>query len=1031
MKRNIFLFAILFSLCVELFSYSGALSGEKNLQVVSTSWFDIIYPEGAERSAQILYEKADGVYQEIADLYGRPIPCRIPVVITPAVEEFNAYWTDYPYNHIVIYDAPLIEDLAVFSETLLQTFRHELTHAYTYNMKSPLWKSIGALFGDPIYLPYFSITSGFSESATVTSESSFGEGRLNDEYAKQMVRQAKIENQFPKFKDVQGGSDVYPGGSFYYFNGAFFDYMQKTYGMEKYAELWYRCVNFKNVTFAGAFKKIYGKLPKDAWMEFYEAYEVPAIPENPVKAGLVEDFFEDLYKSTENNNDKNSDSYVGEEKRDYSSWNNKGARYASLSVSEQGMAYVDSSCRTVFFLKNGTVTPEKLFVLNYISTARLSADGKYLAVTYYTEDSATTKIKSAVYNMQNGKWFYLDETGLNDVSLVQKAGDYYLVGTKYGNQVYTTVVQKMVLGADGAVLGLEKGASVDFYKNDSPWNYVDCGEGVFAFIKRSGLDYSLCAEDLDGNILWEVKAPEERMVIRGLSYNCEAGELMFSWAKPGSMPRWGAYFIEDDVFALGKEDLSGGVHEPVLLGKDITYVGQFYRQNRLLKGAFRKEDGELFEGKKVCFGENQNTEAFKESFADAPSLAELPSRDYNQFDFYKRGILLPVTTLSSKSFNPLYDGEGNRTTGDYGFAYGLSYITANPWSSDTLQVEAGFSFQTNSVAIGVTYGSGTDTSLFKYAVKGFSEFDKYLFKQGELELDLSSVIPFGKYSDLTCFASGFGHYGRSNLSIVAADEKMMNADSIGGLFGPAFNPDRSNYVYTTDSLGITVSNIHKYGAGRYEKIGLSVGTNLAYVYNSKVSKGYEEYANSFDLILNSALYIPKLVPVNCVSGMTYNLPTKILVETFGGLYPLGNFAGRYALIFGAANAIPQYDFQVNTETVLFAKELQKGSWIPAFFLYDVKLSLCSISGYMFSSELRDASWKVLKVASFMDEIKTGTALYSGVFSLKITLSSGLNIGSTANSSTKNEFFFYVPLLSFGKDTKQLEFKPAVGLEFAF
>ena len=195
MKRKLFVILFCFNL-FSLFSYDGIMTGEKNLKVLQTKWFDIVFPESSEQSAIILYQNADSIYQELAEIYGFPLQFRMPVVLTSKVEQMNAYWSAVPYNHIVIYDTALIDDLAVFSENLLSTFRHELTHAYTYNLKNKFWRGVG-FFGDLINPSYLFITSGWAEGATLTSESAGGEGRLNNEFAMQMVKQAKLENKFP------------------------------------------------------------------------------------------------------------------------------------------------------------------------------------------------------------------------------------------------------------------------------------------------------------------------------------------------------------------------------------------------------------------------------------------------------------------------------------------------------------------------------------------------------------------------------------------------------------------------------------------------------------------------------------------------------------------------------------------------------------------------------------------------------------------------------------------------------------------
>ena len=326
---------VVFLLCAQLSqlcAHSGMLSGEKKLRVAKTQWFDIIYPARCEQSAAILYEKADAVYEEVTAQYGLLPSFRMPVVITPAVQQFNAFWTSVPYNHIAIYDTgdSGSGELAVFSETLLSTFRHELTHAVTYNMKNGFWRGVGKVFGDCVAPGMFSVTTGMAEGATVTSESAAGEGRLNDEYAKHYVKQAKIEDKFPSYHDVSGSADIQPGGAPYYFNGAFHQWLQDEYGMESYAEFWYRVVNGKNFTVSGAFKKAYKMKLKEARQEFEEAYAVPDVEPNPVEAGLVKDFFEP-------------------DEDDFSRLNDAGSLYTSLSAGDGvGVPLPDGVCQFAF-----------------------------------------------------------------------------------------------------------------------------------------------------------------------------------------------------------------------------------------------------------------------------------------------------------------------------------------------------------------------------------------------------------------------------------------------------------------------------------------------------------------------------------------------------------------------------------------------------------------------------------------------------------------------------------------------------------
>ena len=232
MKRFFYLLMALFS-AARLFSYDGAVSGHKKLFVQKTVWFDVIYAEENEKTARILISNADRIYEEAAGQYGIEPQCTMPLVISQKVEEFNANWSSYPYNHIVIYDTSALKELQLFEDTLLSVFRHEITHSITFNMKNGFWKGVSKVFGDPIYPASLTISRGMAEGAAVAGESAYGEGRLNDEFFRHIVKQAKIEEVFPAYRDVQGASDKYPMGAFYNFNGEFAAWIQKKYSLEQ------------------------------------------------------------------------------------------------------------------------------------------------------------------------------------------------------------------------------------------------------------------------------------------------------------------------------------------------------------------------------------------------------------------------------------------------------------------------------------------------------------------------------------------------------------------------------------------------------------------------------------------------------------------------------------------------------------------------------------------------------------------------------------------------------------------------------
>ena len=245
---------------------------------IVTSYFDIIYSYGSEQTALLLAQNVDALYEKAAALFNTSTWMRLPVVVSQSQQQLNAYYTAVPFNHIVVYDTVCDSaELAVFSETLLSVFYHELVHAVTANIRSPFGQSFAKLFGD-FYTPSFLLNTNMSfiEGATVSSESADGEGRVNDGLSMSYLVQAKVENKFPGWKDVAGARDIYPTGPYYYqFGGAFNAYIRDKYGIEKYAAFWKKAGSEHFYLLQGCFKRVYGVSIEKEWKSFKDSIPVP------------------------------------------------------------------------------------------------------------------------------------------------------------------------------------------------------------------------------------------------------------------------------------------------------------------------------------------------------------------------------------------------------------------------------------------------------------------------------------------------------------------------------------------------------------------------------------------------------------------------------------------------------------------------------------------------------------------------------------------------------------------------------------
>jgi hypothetical protein len=260
------------------------------LQVIRTEHFDIIYPPESERTARTLAVKADAIYLRISALLGITVTRRIPVSITPHIEDFNGYMNSRPYLHIVLFDTPMSIDWTTYENSLEGIFIHELTHAISLSTRESLWKPLYKIFGGWVMPSILTSPAFMTEGVTVSFESLGGFGRANDPLIKQQLRQDIYENAFLTPFQAAGISE-YPNnyGAYYEYGGLFSAWLQKTYGMAAYAELWQRMGKdyhvsffFYNNGYFNTFKTVYGLPFLEAWSLFKESLRLETIEENPL-----------------------------------------------------------------------------------------------------------------------------------------------------------------------------------------------------------------------------------------------------------------------------------------------------------------------------------------------------------------------------------------------------------------------------------------------------------------------------------------------------------------------------------------------------------------------------------------------------------------------------------------------------------------------------------------------------------------------------------------------------------------------------
>lgn len=963
-----------FTLFFLISNFWGLIWAEKNnLFSVKTDWFEIIYPKECEASANILYENVDKIYEDVNALYNLKPVYSMPIVLIPSVDSFNAFWTSVPYNHIVIYDTSvsLNSEISYFSNTLLQTFRHEITHAVTFNMKNSFWDGVGRVMGDCISPASLWISSGMAEGATLTSESKDGEGRLNNEYSKHLVKQAKIEGKFPSYYDVIGCGDRYPVGSFYQFNGAFHQWLQKKYGMEKYTQFWYKLVNLQAITVGVAFKKIYEIELKKAWKLFIDDYKIPNVTKNPLDSGFVQDFF------NESNND-------------FSKENKVGSYLFSLTKSKNSIAWIDSYGGKVKYLsltdgKNDKKTVKTLLSLKKIDSINLSENGRFLVISYFKTYQKKLAARTKIYDFENSRFFDIKTQHIKECAIIQKDDNYYLLGTKYSNAKNNLYIEEVLFDNNGKICGTNFVNQVDFPLTENFGNIIQTENGQFAYIKQKGVKYFIVNSDLDGNLIYEYELPIDKMIVNSLSYDSDDKTFYFSWTSPGTMPRLGKLEILTKQFFLSDEngDLSGGIFNPIFIDNQIIYLGQFYRFSRILQipdvSAFFDYNSSIIKCESFAYHKfdssysdqidnvtslNSSEILFEDNYSDF-----IPkSQKFNSWKYLFDGIFLPFSVFTPESF-----GTAIINPSAYNYA-GVSFITSQPWSdgSNFYTSTFGWNLFNNSFGISIYASDSILSNLISTNYELKTEFNSEGWKYCTGMINNQLTFQVGNVSSL---------YFENTVNGKIRHQSIYDSS------------ENKVYYSVGDTFVMSFSNVNAASSNRNEKKGILYQLGISYLYDSELSSISQEYVNSTNIIQNLYFYVPRLIPVISNYQVTASLPTRIgfSFTPASSVYSRTNYANLGSSII---------DFGV--ESVLFGIEVQKSiPFFQALYVNNFSLNV----GYFFSLasgyEYSNSNFHFYK--NFPYEFKrlvNNEFYYLDYLSVEIITSLSPNIGNLASGNSK-------------------------------
>lgn len=534
-KRLIVPFCILL-----LFFTAGQLSAASplgNLRLpfqefysIKTKYFEILYPAESRESAYELAGYADEVYDKINSIIQSKHQERIKVVLSPNAQYENGFCSPVPYTHIVLADfrvSTLRNDRHYFREVFL----HELTHAISLNQRSDFFEGFTKIFGN-VMSPNLTMPQFMIEGVTVSLESLEGFGRANDPAVKHQIREDILEGEFKSPDQAAGPYDLYPYGNVYYHYGGLFNtYLQQTYGMDKYSELWRKNGGALPYTFEWVFQDVYGVSLSDAWSGFSNSIALT----NTVSRKLT------FLKPKSMQTYTMTDSAVSV----------NGKIYFSDSMDAQIKVY-DTRKKNLEVL------------LQMTGRLAVSPDEKTLAI--YTTTYENRQLTSAVL------FYNLEKKRFEDKVLRNSGSTAFVRDGVAAIRARRHITDLVLFKNDGTLETLLYGSETTAFAEP-----VGYGPDKLAFIKIENGVRTIGLYDLSLKKAEEIILPFQNF--KNLSV--DDGRIYFSANRDETVFRPG-YILNDSVY-LATNRLIGGVSLPIAVDGSLYYFGRFSSGDKMLK----------------------------------------------------------------------------------------------------------------------------------------------------------------------------------------------------------------------------------------------------------------------------------------------------------------------------------------------------------------------------------------------------------------------------------------------------------------
>ncbi len=270
LKNSIFTLLFLVSLSLPAAKYPPGIRWRE----INGSGITIIFPAGRDNEAAKTLEAAARLRAELAAFWRRDLPGRTRIVLSDSTDDANGFATFFPFNLVGadLAEPPPDSELAGSGPLLQLVLAHELTHLFTMNAGSPLFRGARRLFGShPVLFPAVQLPPWVIEGLAVEGESRItGDGRLNHAPYRLMLDAARRDGLFPSWSSLAGMPAAWPGPNGKYLYGAgFMEFLADRYGrdsLRRYAERFStRLLSFGS---GRDFQKLFTRPLGSLWVEY-------------------------------------------------------------------------------------------------------------------------------------------------------------------------------------------------------------------------------------------------------------------------------------------------------------------------------------------------------------------------------------------------------------------------------------------------------------------------------------------------------------------------------------------------------------------------------------------------------------------------------------------------------------------------------------------------------------------------------------------------------------------------------------------